>query len=95
MPGAGDERQAEELGELGTDLAGVGVDRVAPGEHEVEATEVLDGGGERPRGREGVGTGEGRVGDEHAAAVDVAVGAPRDGLAQRVLGGRRSERDRR
>ena len=33
---AGEERQVEQLGELGADLAGVGVDRVAAGEHEVE-----------------------------------------------------------
>ena len=93
VAGAGDERQPEELGELGADLAGVGVDRVAAREHEVEPAEVLDRAGERARGGEGVGAGERGIGDEDAAAVDVAVDAPRDGLAERVLGGRRTERD--
>ena len=82
-----------QLGELGADLTGVGVDRVAAGEHEVERAVVCERGRERLRGGERVGTGERGVGDEHAVDVDVAVEAPRDRFAQRVLGGRRPERD--
>ncbi len=49
--------------------------------------------GERLGGGERVGAGERGVGDEHAADVDAAVEAPRDRLAQRVLGGGRAERE--
>jgi hypothetical protein len=38
---AGGEREAEELGELGPDLPGVGVDRVAADEHDVEGALAL------------------------------------------------------
>ncbi len=68
--------------DLGADLPGVGVDRVAPREHEVERTFVFERGGERRRGRERVGTCERGVGDEHAVDVDAAIEAPRDRLAQ-------------
>ena len=90
---AGEEREVEQLGELGTDLAGVGVDRVAAGEHEVERAFARERGGERLRGRERVGAGERGVGDVHAVDVDAAIESPRDRLAQRVVGGRRSERE--
>ena len=70
VPRAGDEGESEQLRELGADLPGVGVDGVAAGEHEIEATEMLEGRGERARRGEGVGTGERQVGDEHAPAVD-------------------------
>ncbi len=90
---AGEEREVEQLRELGADLAGVGVDRVAAGEHEVERAFVFERGGERGRGGERVGAGERGVGDEHAVDVDVAREAPCDRLAQRVVGGRRAERE--
>ena len=76
VAGAGDEGEPEQLGELGADLAGVGVDRVAAGEHEVEAAEVVDGGGERTRGGEGVGAGERRVGDEDAVGMSTSRSGP-------------------
>ena len=44
---AGEEREVEQLGHLGPDLAGVGVDRVATGEHEVERAFTVERGGER------------------------------------------------
>ena len=90
---AGEEGQTDQLGELGTHLAGVAVDGVAPDEHEIERPELLDRGGERPRRRQGVGTGEGAVGDEHAVGGDVTFERPRDRLAQRVFGTRRTEGD--
>ena len=85
--------QVEQLGELGTDLAGVGIDRVAAREHEVERALARERGGERLRGRERVGARERGVGHVHAGDVDVASRAPRDRFAQRVVRGRRSERE--
>ena len=70
MPDAGREREVEQLGELGADLAGVGVDRVAPDEHEVERAVVADRRRERACRRERVGARERRVGDEHAVDLD-------------------------
>jgi hypothetical protein len=55
---AGGEREVEELGELGSDLAGVGIDGVSAREHEVERTLAGDRGGECTRGRERVAAGE-------------------------------------
>ena len=52
------ERQVEELGDLRADLAGVGVDRVAAAQHEVERALVLERRGQGPRGRQRVGAGE-------------------------------------
>ena len=89
----GREREVEELGQLGPDLAGVGVDRVPPDEDEVERAGVGQRGGERAGRREGVGAGERGVGDQHPVHLDAALGRPRDRLAQRVLGGWRAERE--
>ena len=77
----GREGEVEQFGDLGPDLAGVGVDGVAPHEHEVEGALAAERGGQRRRGGQGVGPGEGGVGDEHAL-----VGSPRQRLAQGVLG---------
>ena len=90
---AAEEREIAQLRELGSDLAGIGVDRIATGQDEVERARVGEHGRERLRGGEGVGAGEGRVGDEHTVDLDRALDAPRDGLAQRVLRRRRPEGD--
>ena len=93
---AGEERQVEQLGELGADLAGVGVDRVAA--RRARGRTGLRARARRPsalRGGQRVGAGERGVGHEHAVDVDVALESPRDRLAQRVLGRRRPERDER
>ena len=66
-----------------------------PGEHEVERALACERGGERLGGRERVGAGERGVGDEHAVDVDVALEAPRDRLAERVVGRGRPEREHR
>ena len=92
---SGEERKIAQLRELGADLTGVGVDRVTPGEHEIERALVSECGRECSRRRQRVRAGEGGVGDEHAVDVDRSRETPRDRLAQRVLGGRRSERDHR
>src|SRR5581483_6070675 len=89
-PDTSDEGQTGELGDLGTDLAGVRVDGVATDQHEVEGTLALDHRGERARRRQRVRTGERRVGDE-----DAAVGSPRDRLAEHVFCRWRPERDHR
>ncbi len=91
----GRERQVEQLGQLRADLAGVGVDGVAAEEHEVERSLVLDRCRERARRREGVGTGERGIGDEHSLDGDCVLRAPRDGLTQHVLRGGRAEREHR
>ena len=87
--------KVEQLGQLGPDLAGVGVERVAAHEDQVERPFAIDRGLERGGGCERVAAGERRVGDEHAVDLDVAFEAPRDRLAQRVFGRRRAERDHR
>lgn len=74
------ERPVHQLGELGTDLARVGVDGVLAHEHEVELPEARDETGEGGCRSEGVGTAKGRV-----AQQDPAIGAARDRLAQAVL----------
>ena len=61
---AGREREVEQLGELGTDLAGVGVDRVAADEHEVErALDAVSAAASARAVAERVGAGERAVGD--------------------------------
>ena len=85
---ARDEGQVEQFRHLGADLAGVGVDRVAAGEDEVERSFALEYRRQRSGGCQRVRPGELRVGDEHAR-----VGSPGDRLAQRVLGCGRPERD--
>ncbi len=98
VPHAGQEGEIAQFGELGADLAGVGVDRVATGDHEVErpavvARDPFERGRERPGRRQRVGPREREVGDQHAVDVDAAVGAPRDRLPQRVLRRGRPERE--
>ncbi len=88
---AGEEGEVEQLGELGADLAGVGVHRVATDEDEVERADVFERGGERPCRGQRVGAGERGVGHEHAVGGDVAFDRPRQRLAQHVLGRGRSE----
>ena len=87
------EREIEQLGESGADLPGVGIDRVATGEHEVERPLARDGRGERACRRERVGSRERRVGDEHAVDLHRVVASPGERLAQHVVGGRRAERE--
>jgi hypothetical protein len=87
------ERQIEQLGELGTDLTGVGVDRVPTGEDEIERPEALEGGGERAGGGERVRSGERGIRHEHPVRVDVPFARPGDRLAERVLRARWPERD--
>ena len=82
-------------GELGADLAGVGVDRVAPDDDEIERPLALECSCQRLRCRERVGPGEGRVGDQHAVGRNVGGSPPGDGLAQRVVGARRPEGEHR
>ena len=77
------------------DLAGVGVDRVAAGEDQIERALAFEHLRQHRRGREGVGARVDGIGDEHAVDVDVAGEAPRDRFAQRVFGGRRAERETR
>ena len=86
---AGEERQVEQLGELGTDLAGVGVDRVAAGEHEIERPVA------RVLSAAASAFAVASVSDPANATsvtctprdVDVAIESPRDRFAQRVVGG--------
>ncbi len=56
--------QPEQLGHLGRDRAGVAVGRFGGGEDEVDVAGPLDGGGEHLGRAEGVGAGQGVVGDE-------------------------------
>src|SRR6185312_13405363 len=77
-------------GNARTDLAGVGIHRVAPAEDEVERAGALQRRRQGLRGRERVTAGEAGVGDE-----DAAIRAPRYGFAQRVLRRRRPEREHR
>ena len=93
MAHTGEEREVEQLGQLGPDLAGVGVDRVPAREHEVERAFSREGGGQRLGRRERVGTGERGVGHVDTVDVDAAIESPRDRLAQRVFGRRRTERE--
>ena len=100
VPNTGQEGEVEQLGELGADLAGVGVDRIAAGQHEIEPCSLLRGlvlerGRERLGRRECVGSCERDVGDVHAVDVHVLVEAPRDRLAQRVVGRGRAQREHR
>ena len=88
-----DERQVEQRRDFRPDLAGVGVDRVAAGEHEIERALASERRRQRFRRREGVGAGERSVGHVHALDVDVALEAPGDRLSQRVVGGGRPERE--
>ena len=81
--------RSEQLGDLGTHLAGVGVDRVAPDEDEIErvlrrASAAAAGRGPSPTCRI-----RRRPGRRSARRV----GAPRDRLAQAVLGRGRPERE--
>ena len=92
---AREEREVEQLGQLRSDLAGVGVDRVAAGQHEIEGTGSRQRGRKRACGRERVGPGERDIGDVHAGDVDPALEPPRDRFAQRVVGGRWPERQHR
>jgi hypothetical protein len=93
MADAGEEGQVEQFGELGTNLTGVGVDRVAAREQKVERPLTAERGGERLRGRKRVGARERGVGDVHARDVDVALASPRNRFAQRVVRGGRPERE--
>ena len=90
LPDTGDEGEVEDLGRLGSDLAGVGVHRVATDQHEIEGPLSLERGGQRPGGGQRVRAGERRVRDE-----DAVVGSPGDGLPQHVLGAGRTEREHR
>ncbi len=81
----GQHGQVEQLGQLSPDLAGVGVDRVSPGQDEVERAAPPKGGGEGVGRGERVRTGEGGIGDEHAV-----IGTPRYGFTEHVLGGGRA-----
>ncbi len=87
------EGQVEELGELRPHLAGVGVDGVAAGDHEVEGPDGPERAGERGRGGEGVGARERFIAHEDAAGADAAVEAPGDRLPEGVLGRLGAERD--
>ena len=87
---AAGEGQAEELGQLRTDLARLAVERVATHQHEVVGAAPFQRGGQRPGRGQGVRTGEGLVAD-----VEPAIGAPGDRLAQDVLGAGRPEGERR
>jgi hypothetical protein len=87
-PDPGEEGQAQHGRHLRWDLSGVGIDRVAAEQDEIERALVLEGGGERPGGGPGVAAGEGEVGD-----VDALIGAEGDRLAQHVLRRGGSERD--
>ena len=87
---AGHERQVEQLGELGTDLAGVGVERVAgrrgPGRTPLP---VRDRSRECRCRRERVAACERHVGDEHPVDLDVAFPSLCDRPRQRAFGRRR------
>ena len=89
----GREREVEELGDLWSDLAGVGVDGVAAAQDQVERTVSLQCRCERAGGRERVGACERRIGDEHAVDLDRGLRAPRDRLPQHVVGRRWAERE--
>jgi hypothetical protein len=69
-------------------LAGVGVDRVAPEQHQVEPTEHVDRARERLGGGPRVASGERGIGDVHTV-----IRAEGNGLAQHVLGTGWAERD--
>ena len=81
-----EERQVEKLGQGGADLSRIGVDRIAPGEDQIERPLPRQGGGQAARRGQAVGAGEGGIADQHAA-----VGAPGDGLAQHLPGALRPE----
>ncbi len=81
------EGEVQQLGQLGSDLAGLAVERIEPEQHEVVGAGHPHGGGQRPRRGQGVGAGERGV-----AEMQTRVGPPRDRLAEDVLCARRPER---
>ena len=82
------EWKAEELGQLGADLTGLPVDRVAPDQDEVEGPSSPE------RRRQCARCGEGvRAGKRRVAQVQAALRAPGNPLAQYVLRARRPEGD--
>ena len=81
LPDPGREGQAQQLGHLDGHLAGVGVERVEPGQHQVERPLAPDGRGQRHRGGQGVAAGEGRI-----TEMNAPVGAAGDHLPQGVGG---------
>ena len=87
------ERQVEELGDLGSDLARVGIDGVAPGEHQIERAGAPQRGCQRGGRGQRVGTGERGVGHVQTVDVYAAFEAPRDRFSQGVVGGGRPERE--
>src|SRR3989442_321000 len=78
---------AEQVGELSRDRAHVVVDRLAPAEDELGRL-LLGDRGQRPRGGEGVGLGQGRI-----VHVDGAVAAHGQTRAQCLLGPLRAQGD--
>ncbi len=79
-------RQVEQLGDLGPDLGGLGVDARAAAEHEIERL-AAERRRERAGGRERVGPGERAI-----AEMDPAVGPERETIGQRLARRRRPHR---
>ena len=86
--------RSSELGELGTDLAGVGVDRVAArrARGRTAPRAVTSAASARAVASVSEPANAGSV-TSTPVDLDAAVGAPRDRLAQRVLGRGRTERE--
>lgn len=77
--------QVEQFGKLGADLAGIGINRVAPDQNKVERPLALKRRRQRPRRGQGIRSGEGRVGDMHAT-ISAAGRWPRAGCLRHFPG---------
>ena len=80
--------QSGQLRDLGPDLAGVPIERVATDQDEVEPTLALEGRGQGARRGQGVRAAERRI-----AQVDAPVRPPGDRFTQDVLRRRRTQRE--